>query len=65
MENSVPRPILKKATPDRSKISVQNEDEIKHWVRHFGVTREQLLRAIEKVGSSAASVRKELQTNPL
>ena len=52
------RPIAQMARPDRSKISLKNNDEIKYWIRHFDVTHEQLLRVIEKVGNSAASVRK-------
>jgi hypothetical protein len=55
----------KKAVPDRSKISMQNDHEVKYWARHFGVTQKHLLLAIEKVGNSAASVRKELQTRSL
>jgi NAD(P)H-nitrite reductase large subunit len=52
---------MDKAAPDRSKISIQNDYELKYWARHFGVAQEDLRRAIEKVGNSAASVRKELQ----
>jgi hypothetical protein len=63
MEISVQRSIAYVVRPDRNKISLKNEDEIKYWIRHFDVTHEQLLRVIEKVGNSAASVRKELQTN--
>ncbi len=46
--------------PDRSKITVTSEDEVKYWIKHFGVTREELERA-ERVDNSAASVRKELR----
>jgi predicted double-glycine peptidase len=53
---------MNKVAPDRSKISIQNDDELKYWARHFGVSQEDLRRAIEKVGNSAASVRKELPT---
>ena len=41
---------------------MQNDHEVKYWARHFGVTQKHLRHAIEKVGNSAASVRKELQT---
>ena len=47
--------------PDRSKITVTSENEVKYWIKHFGVTREELERAVERVGNSAASVRKELR----
>jgi hypothetical protein len=32
--------------PDRSKITVTSENEIKYWIKHFGVTREELERAV-------------------
>jgi hypothetical protein len=45
---------------DSSKY-VTSENEVKYWIKHFGVTREELERAVERVGNSAASVRKELR----
>lgn len=65
LEQIVPRNVTKKTVPDRSKISMQNDYEVKYWARHFGVTQKHLRLAIEKVGNSAASVRKELQTRSL
>jgi hypothetical protein len=62
----MPKQSLKTARPDRSKISMQNEVEVKYWMRHLGITRKRLQIVVEKVGNSAASVRKELrrtQTN--
>ena len=61
MEGFVRRSLAKRVTPDRSKITVTSEDELKYWIKHLGVTREELERAVERVGNSAASVRKELQ----
>jgi Protein of unknown function (DUF3606) len=52
--------MIKTVTRDRSKIMLDQEDEFKHWARHFGVTKNELTRAVEKVGNSAAAVRKEL-----
>jgi hypothetical protein len=52
--------ILKTVNHDRSKIVLEQEDQIKHWIRHLGVTRNELARVVEKVGNSAAAVRKEL-----
>ena len=52
--------ILKKLNLDRSKIVLEQEDQFKRWARHLDVTREELARAVEKVGNSAAAVRKEL-----
>ena len=51
----------KRVVPDRSKIAVEQEDEVKYWTKHLKVSKEALLRTIEKVGNSAAAVRKELK----
>jgi hypothetical protein len=52
--------MISKITPDRSKIVLEHEDHVKYWTRHFGVTKGELARAMERVGNSAAAVRKEL-----
>jgi predicted RNA-binding protein YlqC (UPF0109 family) len=57
----VRRNLAKRVIPDRSKITVTSENEIKYWIKHLRVTREDLERAVERVGNSAASVRKELR----
>ena len=61
MEKVMRRGLTKRVMPDRSKITVTSDNEIKYWIKHFGVTREELERAVERVGNSAASVRKELR----
>jgi Protein of unknown function (DUF3606) len=52
--------ISKTLTPDRSKIIIEHKDHVKYWTRHFGVTKDELTRAIERIGNSAAAVRKQL-----
>jgi hypothetical protein len=52
--------ITKPIVPDRGKIALEHGDDIRHWTKHFGVTKDELLRTIERVGNSAAAVRKEL-----
>jgi hypothetical protein len=54
--------ISKTITPDRGKIIIEQDDHVKYWTRHFGVTKDELTRAIERVGNSAAAVRKQLST---
>ena len=54
-----------KVTPNRSKITMTNEKEVKYCMKHLGVTHGELNRAVERVGNSAASVRKELRTRTL
>src|SRR5256885_16224266 len=51
----------KKEQSDRSKINVHQPDELKAWTRALNVTREELLAAVDKVGDSAAGVRKEIE----
>jgi Protein of unknown function (DUF3606) len=45
---------------DRNKIVVDGENQVRHWTKQFGVAQQELARAIERVGNSAAAVRKEL-----
>ena len=46
--------------PHRSKIAMHEEHQVRYWTKHLGVSREELQKAVDKVGNSAASVRKEL-----
>ena len=50
----------RKAQPDRSKINMREPHEVKYWARALGVSRQELEKAIDKVGNAAAAVRKEL-----
>ena len=52
--------LTKRSQPDRSKINMSQDFEVKYWTKALGVDREMLRRAVEKVGDSAAAVRKEL-----
>jgi 3-oxoacyl-[acyl-carrier-protein] synthase III len=48
--------------PDRSKIHMHDPQQVKCWTHELGVSKERLQMAIDKVGNSAAAVRKELAT---
>ena len=52
--------LTKKEHPDRSKINMHRPHEVKCWTRALGVSKEELEKAVDKVGNSAATVRKEL-----
>lgn len=52
--------LTKKEKPDRSKISLHRPHQVKYWMRALSVSRADLQRAVDKVGDSAAAVRKEL-----
>ena len=45
---------------DRSKISMHEEHEVKYWTRQLNVSKEELQKAVDKVGNAAAAVRKQL-----
>ena len=49
--------------PDRSKINMHEAFEVKYWTHALGVSKEELQKAVDKVGNSAATVRKELAVN--
>ena len=52
---------LKKRGPqDRGKINMHEDYEVKYWTKELGVSKEKLQKAVDKVGNSAAAVRKEL-----
>jgi Protein of unknown function (DUF3606) len=45
---------------DRSKINMHEPLEVQCWTKHLKVSKEQLQKAVDKVGNGAAAVRKEL-----
>ncbi|SFP66735.1 Protein of unknown function [Bradyrhizobium sp. Ghvi] len=52
--------LTKREQPDRSKINMNEAWEVKYWTHELGVSREELQQAVDKVGNSAAAVRKQL-----
>jgi len=52
--------LSKRDQPDRSKINMSEDFEVKYWIKALGVDRDKLQKAVDKVGNSAAAVRKEL-----
>jgi hypothetical protein len=51
-----------KETSDRSKISLRGAKELKSWAHELGISVDRLRGVIEKVGNSAAAVKKALST---
>lgn len=49
-----------KCQRDRSKINMHEPHELQYWLKHLKVSRDQLQKAVDKVGNGAAAVRKEL-----
>jgi hypothetical protein len=52
--------LTKRDQRDRSKINMHEAYEVKYWTHALGVSKEELRKAVDKVGNSAAAVRKEL-----
>ena len=44
----------------RSKINMEAPDEVRYWTKALGVSSGELQKAVDKVGNSAAAVRKQL-----
>jgi hypothetical protein len=52
--------LTKRDQPDRSKINMKQDHEVHYWTKHLNISKEELQKAVDKVGNSAAAVRKEL-----
>jgi hypothetical protein len=46
---------------DRQRINVNQDYELRDWSKKFGVTPEELKRAVAKVGDRATDVERELK----
>ncbi|HMF78198.1 MAG TPA: DUF3606 domain-containing protein [Bryobacteraceae bacterium] len=54
--------LKKTGLQDRSKINMHEPQEVHCWTKHLDISKDQLQKAVDKVGNSAAAVRKELAT---
>jgi hypothetical protein len=52
---------LKKGMQDRTRINTSEDYELRYWSEKFGVSRDQLKAAVNKVGNSVSAVEKELK----
>jgi hypothetical protein len=50
----------KKGKPDRDRINVREDYELRYWAEKFVVTGDKLKEAVRKVGSMAKDVAKHL-----
>jgi hypothetical protein len=56
--------LASKGERDRCHIAMDNEAEVRRWLKHLGVTKSELQRAVDKVGNSVVAVRKQLGLAP-
>jgi hypothetical protein len=47
--------------PDRQRISLSEDYEVRDWSQKFGVSEERLRQAVGKVGNMAEDVERELR----
>jgi hypothetical protein len=52
--------LKKTGQQDRSKINMHEAHEVQYWIKHLDVSRDELQKAVDKVGNGAAAVRKQL-----
>lgn len=53
--------LTKRGEPDRSRIALGEEHEIRYWATKFGVSEEELRAAVDAVGSSVPNVHQWLE----
>ena len=46
---------------DRTRINVNEDYELRDWSKKFGVTKDELKKAVAKVGTSAEAVKNHLR----
>jgi hypothetical protein len=49
--------------PDRSRISLSEDYEVKYWTDNYGITVDRLKAAVQAVGNSPDAVEKWLRQN--
>jgi hypothetical protein len=57
----MPDDLTNRGEPDRSRISITEEHEVRYWTKALGVSREELERTVRSVGNSADAVKRALQ----
>lgn len=53
--------LRKAGRPDRDLINTNEDHEVRYWTTQMGVTKDELLAAIKRVGNSATKVRADLK----
>ena len=50
-----------KSPQDRTRVAMGQEHEVRYWTERFGVSREELQRAVAAVGNSVDAIEKQLK----
>lgn len=46
---------------DRTRVAMGQEHEVRYWTERFGVSREELQRAVDSVGNSVGAIESYLK----
>jgi hypothetical protein len=57
----MPDDLSNRGPQDRSRISLEEEHEVRYWTQALGISREELERTVRSVGHSAEAVKRALQ----
>jgi len=57
----MPDNLSNRGRPDRDRININEEHELRNWAQSLGVTLERVKEAVEAVGDRADKVREHLQ----
>jgi hypothetical protein len=49
-----------RGSPDRDRIDMNDEDEVRNWTKSLGISKEELQRAVQAAGNQADKVREFL-----
>ena len=50
----------KEGGPDRSRISMNEADDVRYWIEALGCSEDELATAVARVGNSTDAVRREI-----
>ena len=59
IETMVDNPLLR-GEPDRSRIALQEEHEVRYWTHKWGISEDELTEAVNAVGHNSAAVARHL-----
>ncbi len=51
----------KPGPPDFRRVNIHEEHELNYWTKELGVSKEELIKAVDAVGTSAEEVKKYLK----
>ena len=52
--------LTNRSAQDRSRVNVHEDYEVRYWTKKWGVSREQLVEAVQQAGVSAKAVARHL-----